>query len=239
MGYTRNILILSGVWLLVSASVAWGWDWTQDKFEIGLSIAENKGEGATARDYSWTFDGLWTRHAPGKPFSITVDSDYSKGQSGSSKLDRFKTWFRQIYQKRPATEWNPVVTLSTEGDHSFDTVLTLIAGGMRKESARGFLELTGGASKDVRSAEGWAADVGALYQYERKWGRLGLTVNPETSYGVLGEFRIRKERLRYTFDVSLDYSLGQKLGAVYRVHRNNFSGTSQRHQYLGLIYSNN
>jgi len=223
----------------MAASAVGADDWTQDKFEIGLSIAENQGDAGTSRNYSWNFDGIWTRHHPGRLFSITVDSDYSKADDGGSKVDRLKTWLRRIYQHRPATQWNPLITISTEGDHGCDTVLTLVAGGIRKEFARGFIEFTGGASKDVRSPECWAADIGTLLSYRRQWGRMGLTVNPETSYGMLGEFRVRRKRLRYTFDVSLDYSLGGKLAATYRLHRNNFTGTSQRHQYLGLTYSNN
>ncbi len=232
-------LLIGVLCLLVASSAAWSSDWTQDKFEIGFSIAESKGDSGSSRDYSWNFDGLWTRHHPTRLFSITVDSDYSKAENGGSEVDRLKTWLRRIYQNRPAEQWNPVVTISTEGDHDCDTVLTLVAGGMRKEFPRGFLELTAGASKDVRSAESWAGDIGALFQYQRQWGRLGLTVNPETSYGMLGEFRLRRKRLRYTFDTSLDYSLGKKLSLTYRLHRNNFKGTSQRHQYLGLTYVNN
>ncbi len=239
MKRTRTTVIFTILCLIGAGQVAQGQDWTQDKFEIGLSIAESKGEGASSRDYSWNFDGLWTRHSPGRQFSITVDSDYSKVRGSGSKLDRLKTCLRRIYQNQPATEWNPVITVSTEGDHSCDTVLTLVAGGMRRAFPRGFIELTGGASKDVRTSESWAGDVGALFQYQRRWGRMGLTVNPETSYGILGEFRLRRKRMRYTFDVSLDYSLGERLGVTYHVHRNNFKGTSQRHQYLGLKYSNN
>ena len=224
---------------LLTAANARAEDWTQDKFEISASISENESAGGSSRDYSWSFDGLWARHGQDRLFSITVDSDYSRQDTAGTKVDRLKTWFRRIYQDRPATEWNPVITLSTEGDHSFDRVLTLLAGGMRREFSGGFVEFTGGASKDVRSSEGWAADVGALFQYHRDWKRLGLSINPETSYDVLGEFRVRRKRLRYTFDVSLDYTLTGKLGITYRLHRNNFTGSSQRRQYLGLMYKNN
>ncbi len=221
------------------ASTAYARDWTQDQFEVTASITENEAKGETSRDYSWGFDGLWTRHGDNEAFSITVDSDYSKVTGGSSsKLDRLKTWFRQIYQNRLATEWNPVITVSTEGNHDFDTLLTLVAGGMRRESRHGFLELTAGASKDVRSAESWAGDIGVLFQHRRNWGRLALTVKPEASYAVLGEFRLSKKS-RYTLDVALDYSLGENLGLTYRILRNNFTGDSQRRQYLGLTYRNN
>ena len=109
---------------------------------------------------------------------------------------------------------------------------------MRRESSHGFIELTGGVSKDVRSAESWAGDVGVLLQDQRHWGRLGLTVNPEASYAVLGEFRVSK-KTRYALDVNLDYGLSGKLGLTYRIHHNNFTGSSQRRQYLGLAYKNN
>lgn len=235
----RNILMISSISLMGIVGAAWPEDWTQDKFQVGLSITENKSEGDSLRDFSWNFDGLWTRHGRGKLFSITIDSDYSKATRGGARLDRLKTWLRRIYQNRPPERWNPVITVTTEGDHDLGTVLTLVAGGMRKEFARGFVELTGGASKDVRTSEGWAGDIGALFQYRQAWGRVGLTVNPETSYAALGEFRLRKDRLRYTFDVSLDYSLAEKLSVTYRVHRNNSTGISQRRQYLGLTYTNN
>ncbi len=234
-----GLLIAMAGLCLLAASPTIAADWTQDQFEVSASISENEGAGGSSRDYSWSFDGLWARHRQDRLFSITVDSDYSRQDTAGTKVDRLKTWFRHIYQDRPATEWNPVITLSTEGDHGFDSVLTLLAGGVRREFPRGFVELTGGGSKDVRSSEGWAADVGVLFHYHRSWKRLGLTVNPETSYGMLGEFRVRKERLRYTFDVSLDYTLTGKLGITYRLHRNNFTGSSQRRQYLGLTYKNN
>ena len=218
---------------------AWPKDWTQDKFQIGFSIDERASEGQRSRDYSWNFDGVWAGHSQKKLLSITVDSDYSKVRGGTAKLDRLKTWLRHIYRDRPPEKWNPVISLSAEGDHGLDTLLTLVAGGMRKEFGRGFVELTGGASKDVRTGESWAGDVGVLFEYHRKWGRMGLTVTPVTSYGMLGEFRLRRDRLRYTYDVGLDYELGQKLGVTYRIHRNNTTGPSQRHQYLGLTYVNN
>jgi len=214
-------------------------DWTQDQFEISASIAESAGEGRTSRDYSWSFDGVWPRHKQDRLFSITVDSDYSKLSGGGAKVDRLKTWLRRIYQNKPATEWNPVITLSTEGDHGLDTVLTLLAGGMRREFEWGFLEITGGGSKDIRTNESWAADVGALFSYHQDWKRLRMTVTPQTNYGVLGEFRLRKQRLRYSFDVNLDYHLSGRLGLTYRIHGNNFEDASQRRQYLGLTYKNN
>ena len=161
---------------LLPASVNSAADWTQDQFEISASLSENKGAGGSSRDCSWSFDGQWTRHKPRRLFSTTVASDYNRADTAGTKVDRLKTWFRRIYQDRPATEWNPVITLSTEGDHGFSSVLTLLAGGIRREFPRGFVELTGGASKDVRSAEGWAADVGVLFQYHRDWKRLGPTI---------------------------------------------------------------
>ena len=236
----RTVNLIAVVSLcLVTLVVAGADDWTQDQFEICASIAQNEGQGASSRNYSWAYDGLWTRHGEDRIFSITVDSDYSKLSGGGTKLDRLKTCLRRIYQSKPATEWNPVITLSTEGDHGADTVLTLLAGGMRREFARGFIELTAGGSKDVRSAESWVADVGALFQYKRTWNRLELNVNPEATYDMLGEVRVRKKRMRYTFDVSLDYGLTGKLALTYRIHRNNFTGFSQRRQYLGLMYQNN
>ena len=59
--------------------------------DFNASITKNESARKSSRDYSWSFDGLWTRHGEGEAFSITLDSDYDKTSDGGAELDRLKT----------------------------------------------------------------------------------------------------------------------------------------------------
>jgi hypothetical protein len=208
-----------------------------EKLDFIANVNEDRVEGESEYDFSTSLDGVWATDMEDSRWELTMASDYDRSLSGEDEYDRLKTWFRYLMKQREETKWNPLIAVSTEGDHDLNTVQTLLALGYRKHFGQGFLELTGGASKDVRTAENWTGDVGALISLREDFGRFTWTVNPEVSYGVLGEVRFRDNRTLYSFSSALKYRLSEGMGIAYRLQLNNAQDDDRRHQFLGLSYS--
>ena len=211
-------------------------EWETERLDIAASLREDHRNGESETDWAMSVDGVLARDAGGNRWEFTVDSDYDRSISGDTEFNRLKTWTRYLLQNRPRERWNPLIAVSTEGDHAFHSVQTLVALGVRKHWKQGFIELTGGASKDVKTAEEWVGDVGALVQYQKQWGRFTWTMTPQGNLGVLGEVRLRPDRLLYTLDTGLVYDIGTHLGVSYKLQLSNSQGDDQRHQFLGVSY---
>ena len=193
--------------------------------------------GESEYDFTAALNGVWADEWERARLELTLVSDYDRSLTGEEEYDRLKTWVRYLFREHPQEEWNPLIAVSTEGDHDFDQIRTLIALGLRKHFGDGFIEFTGGASKDLNTGDDWVGDVGALVQFERHWDRLTWTVTPQVNYGLLGEVRFRENRTLYSFTSGLSYRLSGRLGIAYRLQLNNTQGDDRRHQFLGISYS--
>lgn len=227
------VLVLTAAFMVTSAHA----DWETKKLQALLSATETKGEGGGSWTLSWNFDGQWQTPMAGRNLNVTVDSDYSK--SDTAKLDRLRTGFRLLDREygKQIRKWHPVYLIQTEGDHSLDSIHTLGAAGYRQKRRYGFVELTAGASKDVTTGESWVGDIGAEVGYERNLGpKWKFRTGPTGEYGALGSVRLRDDRFRYSWDVSLDYQASKKLGLGYRMWYGNTVPGSRRTQWIGLTY---
>jgi len=208
-----------------------------EKLKVVANLTENRVGVGSEYDFAAALDAVWATNHENSRWEITLDSDFDRSISGEDEYDRLKTWFRYLFKDRPDTKWNPLIAVSTEGDHDLDQVNTLVALGWRKHFGWGYLEFTGGASKDIRTAEEWMGDVGALVRLEKDFGRFTWTVNPELNYGVLGEVRFRDNRTLYSLASGLEYDIADGVGLAYRLQLNNTQQEDRRHQFLGFSYS--
>jgi hypothetical protein len=221
---------------LMVAMSAWAETETK-KFRILISANETKGETSEKLTYAWSLDGQWHQVGERIGLETTLDSDYSR--SDDTEVDRLRTAFRFISPEygKQLHKWYPIFLAQTEGDHDFDSVHTLLAFGYRQKQRHGYLEFSAGASKDIRTGESWLGDVGMAFQYERKISeRLTVSTGPKAEYGAVGEVRLRKDRLRYSWDVNIDYELGERIGLGYRLWYGNTVPNSRRTQWLGVTY---
>ncbi len=221
---------------LVGARVAWA-ELRVERLGLVANVTEEHVGGESEYDFAVALDGVWASEWEGARLELTIDSDYDHSLTEQDEYDRLKTWVRYLFRDRPADRWNPLVVVSTEGDHDFDQVQTLIAGGLRRHFGEGFVEVTCGASKDLTTGDDWVGDVGALVQFEKSWERLTWTINPEVNYGLLGELRFRENRMLYSLSSGLSYRLTGDLGIAYRLELNNARGDDRRHQFLGISYN--
>lgn len=212
-------------------------DWEIDNLRVLTSLHEIQSETESQWSFSWNLDGEFRWPAGSKALSLTLDSDYSKGDR--AKLDRLRTawrWMEAGYSQG-APRWYPVYLLQTEGDHGANSLHLLNAFGFRLPYRYGFLELTAGLSKDVRTSEEWIGDIGVLLSYERKIGdRWTFRAGPEVDIGALGDVRLRGGRVRYSWDAAVDYQASERLGLGYRLWYGNTVPDSKRTQWLGITF---
>ncbi len=208
-----------------------------EKLDFVANFTEDQVAGESEYDFAASLDARWGTDNEKSRWEITAASDYDRSISGEDEYDRLKTWFRYLFKQRARGDWNPLIAISTDGDHDLNQVKTLVALGWRKHFDSGYVELSGGASKDIRTAENWMGDVGALIQLEKDFGRLTWTVNPEVNYGLLGEVRLRDNRMLYSFSSGLNYEIADGVGLAYRLKLNNTQEEDRRHQFLGFSYS--
>ncbi len=206
-----------------------------EKLKLSLSLTSKSGGGDSSTDLAWAGNGKWLWGSTPHLFSLETNSKYTKSDDGA-KYDRLKTWWRYRWKDVPATSWHPLCLISTEGDHGLDSVHTLGAFGFAKDYGYGTIEVTAGASKDIKLHEAWVGDVGVLVSYERRWGKLQWDLQPQGEMGVLGDVRLRGDRLRYNIDTGLDYDIGGNLRASYRLTFGNTTEESRRTQFLGITY---
>ena len=226
-----RVMVLAGLVTVLVASV--GHCAQTDDLKATVSLISKASDQGACSDYAWSLDGAWSDRWGAHDVTLTVDSDYSRGDD-SPKYDRLKTWWRYSLKDQPATKWTPLVLVSTEGDHRADQLQTVAALGLRKSNPHGFVELSLGASKDVRTADPWTGDLGLTVGYERRFGNLGWSLKPQGAFGALGEARLRPDRFLYTMDTSLDYRLTNKMALSYRLQWGNTLADAQRMQFLGL-----
>jgi len=227
--------LLSVVALVTSATLVSALE--TEKLKFVTNLTEDRVGDESEYDFAAALNGVWGSDAQDARFEITVDSDYDRSISDEEDYDRLRTWFRYLLKERPQDKWNPLIAVSTDGDHDLGQVQTLVALGWRKHFDGGYLELTGGGSKDIRTADNWKADVGALIQVEEDFGRFTWTVNPEVNYGVLGEVRLRDNRMQYSFSSGLAYEISDGVGVAYELQLDNAREDDRRHQMLGFSYS--
>ena len=205
--------------------------------KLRLLISANERQGDTSEwTYAWAFDGQWERASEQHALVITLDSDYSR--SDTVTTDRLLTSLRLIgKQDIGAGRWRPVLLTQTEGDHEFDSALLLLALGVRRNFRYGFIEFTAGSSRDIGREDEWAGDVGLAFAYEQTlYKRWRIKTGPKAQYGTLGELRLRDDRLRYSWDINLDYLFHEKCSLGYRLWTGNTVPGSQRTQWLGLNF---
>ena len=232
--YVRAFVLSVALICLVTSAQA---DWQTNKLQALLSASETKGGGDTSTTLSWSLDGDWSRGMWERTLQFTLDSDYSK--SDSAKLDRLRTGTRLLEKDYGAVlrHWYPVYLIQTEGDHSLDSVHTLLAAGMRQKRRYGFFEVTFGASKDIQTGESWMGDLGFEVGFSKKIGdKWTVSTGPKGEYGALGSMRLRDDRMRYSWDVNVDYAASERLGIGYRLWYGNTVPNSDRTQWLGITY---
>ena len=206
-----------------------------EKLKLSLSLTSRSGDGASSTDWAWAGNGKWQWGSAPHLFSLETNSKYTKSDDGA-RYDRLKTWWRYSWKDVPATSWHPLFLVSTEGDHGLDEVHTLGAFGFARDYGHGAIELTAGASKDLKAHEAWVGDIGVLVSYEKRWGKLKWDLTPQGEMGVVGDVRLRGDRFRYNVDTGLDYDIGGNLRASYRLTFGNTTEDSQRTQFLGITY---
>ncbi|MGD8239737.1 MAG: hypothetical protein PVH68_14350 [Armatimonadota bacterium] len=213
-------------------------DLSTQKLNALLSASETKSDDSSAWTVAWNLDGQWIKPGKHRSLTITTDSDFSK--SGSRKLDRLRLAFRSLdadYGKVPR-KWYSVYLGQTEGGHDFDSIHTLLAAGYRQKRKYGFIELTAGFSKDIRkSGEDWVGDVGGQFGYERELGRWKFRTGPKGEFGTVGDVRVRGDRLRWSWDLAVDYRATKKLGVGYRLWQGNTVPNATRTQWIGITYN--
>ena len=220
--------------LLLAASTAFALE--TEKLKFLANVTEQYAEGESAYELTASLDAVWGTEQDDARWEIMLNSDYDRSIEGEDEYDRLKTAFRYLF-KQPDKKWSPLVAVTTDGDHDLEQVSTLVALGWRRHFDGGFLELTGGASKDVRTAEEWLGDIGATIQLQQDFGRFTWTVNPEVNYGVLGELRYRDNRALYSLSSGLEYEISDGVGLAYKLKLNNTQDDDRRHQFLGFSYS--
>ena len=206
-----------------------------EKLKLSLSFV-TEGGAKHSSSWAWAGHGKWHSKKNRHLFSLEANSKYTKPSSGS-EYNRLKTWWRYSWKDTPATSWHPLFLVSTEGDHGLHKVHTLAAFGFAKDYGPGTLEITGGVSKDLKAHEAWVGDIGILVSYEKRWGRLQWDLQPQGEMGVLGDVRLRGDRLRYNIDTGLGYDIGSNLRLSYRLTFGNTTDESQRTQFLGITYA--
>jgi hypothetical protein len=229
----RLMLSTMAVCLLLGSALRAGAE--TDQFRASLSLTNRSGDAGNATDYAWSLGAAWSDQWGHHGASLTLQSDYSRADSGAT-YDRLKTWWRYNLQQVSPNRWTPLVVLSTEGPHGCDQLQTLAALGARHNISGGFVELSAGLSKDVRTAASWAGDVGGLVSFARRWGKVAWTMQPQGNLGALGEARLRADRFVYTVDTTLDYRFSERLGATYRLQWGNSLLDARRIQFVGLTY---
>ncbi len=213
-------------------------DLRTQKLSALLSATETKSDDGGAWTVAWNLDGEWLKPGKRKALTITADSDYSRSES--KKLDRLRLGFRWLDGDygEVLRKWHPVYLVQTEGDHGGDSIHTLVAAGYRQKRRHGFIELTAGFSKDVRSsAQEWVGDIGTQFGYERELGKWKISTGPKGEMGAIGDVRLRGDRLRWSWDAAVDYRATEALGLGYRLWYGNTVPNARRTQWIGLTYT--
>lgn len=207
------------------------------KINAVLSATETKGRGATSRTLTWSMDGEWREVTRSRQMVLRLNSDYSRSEN--ARLDRLRTSFRRLHRDygKQVHKWYPVYLVQTEGDHGFDGLHTLAAAGFRQRREYGYVEITAGASRDIRGDDEWMGDIGFEFGYERDLGNnWSVRTGPKGELGALGSARLRDDRLRYSWDVNINYQATETLGFGYRLWAGNTVRDSDRTQWVGITY---
>ena len=201
------------------------------RLDISLGLRETQSKNVSSVTYNWALDGLYEQPLGNFTSSLTVDSDYT---GGDTSLDVLRTWWRLMPAKQ--SDWTPVLIFSSEGDHSLDRLSVLTALGVRHKITGGFVEFSAGVSKDAQTNEDWKADFGILLDYRRKWGKFGVGIKPQGIISTTDELRVRGGEWRYSIDFNTTYALDSHIGIGYRMLRSNLSGVNNVDQFIGLTY---
>lgn len=215
---------------------AWAGKVTTTMLQVLISANETRGASGSAWTYAESLDGQWAWQGKHTGLEFTVDSDYSR--SDTAITDHLLNSLRWIGARDPnAQGWKPVFLAQTEGDHSFDSAMLLLALGMRRQYRYGFIEFTGGSSRNIGFEDSWVGDVGLAFSYERTFAkRWKLHTGPKAQYGTMGELRLRDDRLRYSWDLNLDYQIAKACSLGYRLWTGNTAGDTERTQWIGLNF---
>ncbi len=213
-------------------------DLRTQKLSALFSATETKSDDGGAWTIAWNLDGEWLRPGKRKALTITADSDYSRSETKT--LDRLRLGFRWLDGDygEVLRKWHPVYLVQTEGDHGGDSIHTLVAAGYRQKRRHGFIELTAGFSKDVRSStQEWVGDIGTQFGYERELGKWKIRTGPKGEMGAIGDVRLRGDRLRWSWDAAVDYRATEALGVGYRLWYGNTVPNATRTQWIGITYT--
>jgi hypothetical protein len=203
------------------------------KFKVLLSASEARSEDEGVWTYAWAMDAEFQRGI----LNFTMDSDYSKTED--VRLDRLKTAFRFMDKNygKDRYRWYPLVLIQTEGDHDGDSIHTLTSTGVRQQRRYGYIEVTGGASKDMKTSDPWVGDIGCQVMYDRQLGpKWRFKTGPRTEVGILGNVRLRPDQVRYSWDAALDYQMTNNFGIGYQLWVGNTVPGSERTQWLGVTF---
>lgn len=234
IGYRPFVMALCACVLLVVWRPAMAGHLDTQRLRVLISANEQQGADRGDWTYAWALDGQWGQQGRRAGMELTIDSDYSRSETATT--DHLLTGWRWIgVRDARADGWKPVFLAQTEGDHRFDTAMLLLAVGMRRKHRDGFIELTAGASRDIGRADEWIGDIGLAFGYERALSRKWtVRTGPQAQYGTMGQLRVRDDRLRYSWDLNLNYRINDACSLGYRLWAGNTVPTARRTQWIGL-----
>jgi hypothetical protein len=202
-----------------------------DKLNATLGWFSNDNGTSNSQYMKWACDGILSEKTELLTYSLTVDSDLSVGDVD---FDILRTWWRVVPTK--SKQWKPIFVLNTEGDHSVERLSTTISVGVRRVIPNGFIELTVGANKDIRTADNWQSDIGLLVDYQKRFGNFGINIRPNGLYGN-GEAHLRNGRMIYILDTTLGYHFDKHFSLNYILNYNNTMGYNVSNTFIGLGYT--
>ncbi len=208
------------------------------KLNMFICMNEAKGDARDDLTVAGSLDGQWKYPFTKSYLETCIKSEYSVG--ATARVDHLRTdWrlFANGYGK-DVTRWYPLLIVQTEGDHSLNNVNTLLGFGYRRQHPHGYLEFSGGFSKDVQHAGPWIGDIGMELAYEQKFcDHWKLKTGPKAGLGALGQIRLNEQAYRYSWDFALDYEINKEFGIGYHLWVGNTVPNSQRTQWLGVTYT--
>ena len=87
----------------------------------------------------------------------------------------------------------------------------------------------------MQTSDPWVGDIGAQFGFEKQIGdKWKVSTGPKGEFGAIGEIRRTRDRVRYSWDVAVDYQAMKKLGVGYRLWYGNTVPDARRTQWFGV-----
>jgi len=220
--------------LFLIGSFSWAADVEMTNLSLLGSYASTHRDGFYGVDLDTALDARFAAKNTRLNYSLVIDSDIRRSFKPVPKTtyDRLKLEFRTLPRKTSA--WKPLLYISSEGDHSFEKQVILLSSGYRYSFSHGYIEVTAGLSRNIRTQDHWKADFGSQFSYQKSWGRLTAGVKPQLRF--YSEARVAGGQWRYTFDWSVDYALRKNLAIGLSLQQSNVGDQRMGRRVLGIRY---